>query len=238
MKRHFYSPILILHGWNLSSEKYEPLKKNLEKQGYKVYVPNLPGFGATTLPKVYDIPDYALYVREYMKKNKLDKPVVIGHSFGGRIAIYLEATHHNIFSKLILTGVPGYPPASSLKVSVFKIIAKTGRLIFSLPILNLFSKPFKKLLYFFAGSFDYYKTDGIKKETFKNVVAFDISSKLSHIKNKTLIIWGKEDRITPIWIAKKMNENIQDSKLIIIDNEKHNFLFNNPELFVSKCKNL
>lgn len=226
-------PVLILHGWNLPSVKYQSLVVLLKKQGYEVYLPDLPGFGLNAkLTKSLTLDDYAGYVIDYMKKNNLKTPIVIGHSFGGRIAILLSFQQKNIFSKMILTGVPGYPPVSSFKVKVYKRVANLGNSIFNLPILNYFKGAFRKLLYFSAGSFDYYKTSGELRETFKNIISYDLRALFAGIRTPTLIIWGSEDKITPVWIAKNLNKAIKDSKLEIITGEGHNVIYQNPALFI------
>ena len=84
-------PILILHGWNLSAEKFRPLQRELEKQRYKVYGMDLPGFGKAVMPKKpLFLSDYVTFVASYLKSKKIDRAVIIGHSFGGRVAIKLE----------------------------------------------------------------------------------------------------------------------------------------------------
>lgn len=229
-------PILILCGWNLSPACYSNLVLLLKDQGYKVYCPDLPGFGASVLQSEYTVPQYASYISNYVKKNNIQDSIVIGHSFGGRIAIYLAATQKKLFSKIVLTGVPGYPPVPSLKVTLFKFIAKTGSFIFSMPIISMFSEPFKKLLYFSAGSFDYYKASGVKRETFKNIISFKLDQYLRQINTSTLLVWGYDDSIVPVRVAKKISARISDSELRILPNENHGVLYKNPQLFFKTIK--
>lgn len=226
-------PVLILHGWNLPSTKYRSIERLLKEQGHQVYIPDLPGFGSKgDLTKAFSLNDYADYVLSYMKKNNLRNPIVISHSFGGRIAILLSSQQKNIFSKMILTGVPGYPPVWSFKVKVYKQVANLGNSIFSLRILNYFKGFFRKLLYFSAGSFDYYKTSGELRETFKNVISYDLRPLFPKIKIPTLIVWGGEDTVTPIWIAHKMHTEINNSRLEVLPGEGHNVVYLNPSLFM------
>lgn len=226
-------PILILHGWNVPVARYKPLANEFKKQGYMVFIPDLPGFSSNSdMKKPLTLQNYAVFVKQYMIKNGINKPIVIGHSFGGRIAILLISQDKNVFSKMILTGVPGYPPVVSFKVKAYKLIANIGNAIFSLPILNYFANSFRKLLYFSAGSFDYYKTSGVLRETFKNIISFDLRPLLAKINTSTLIIAGLEDKITPLWIAEKMHADIKNSKLITLAGEGHSVIYNNPTLFI------
>src|SRR3990167_6771192 len=126
--------VLILHGWNLSSERYQPLIRALRKKRYRVIAPDFPGFGTAMLPsRVFALDDYVTFTADFIKKNNMKKPIVIGHSFGGRVGIKLAGTKKSLISGLVLTGVPGVRFASKAKLSFFLIAAKVGGLVFSLP---------------------------------------------------------------------------------------------------------
>lgn len=218
--------IVILHGWGVESSRYEDLKQLLESDFFKVYIPDFP------MDKTYTIFDYKDFLINYINKNNIIKPILLGHSFGGRVALVAASSKPYKFSLLILTGVPGYNPVPSLKVHLFYLLAKIGKIFFLLPPLSLFDKLARKFLYFLSGSFDYYKAQGPLKQTFQNIIKTDLDPYIKNIKIPTLLIWGGKDTITPVWIAEKMKNNIKNSKLEIIKNKKHNLPFLNPELFV------
>jgi len=55
-------PLVILHGWNLSAAKFIPLSRELKKLGYRIYVPDLPGFGKNQkVEKPLNLSDYAIF---------------------------------------------------------------------------------------------------------------------------------------------------------------------------------
>ncbi|MCR4264018.1 MAG: alpha/beta hydrolase, partial [Candidatus Roizmanbacteria bacterium] len=103
---------LILPGWCLPSDTYRNLKRLLEKKGHRVYVVDFPGF-KKKLTKPLNLNDYVEFIRDYISQHNISRPVIIGHSFGGRVALRLLSTYPSTASPVILTGVPGYRSESS-----------------------------------------------------------------------------------------------------------------------------
>lgn len=230
-------PILILHGWNLSGEKFLPLVQELEKEGYKVYHPDLPGFGKIKFTKTsWFLSDYVDFVKKFLEKNKLNKIILIGHSFGGRIAIKFTAQNPNLLAALILTGTPGINPVPKVKVQIFLIVAKLGKLVFSLPILSSLRDLFRKFIYRAASASDYYNTNDYMLETFRNTVRESLLSYMSQINIPTLLLWGAEDKMVPLSIAKKMNDIIKNSKLAVINDAKHGVPWTYPKEFADELE--
>lgn len=214
-------PIFILHGWNLDSNRFYPLVNEFIKRGYQVMCPDLPGFGHTAINRTFDLDDYVKYVTSYLKKKKIDKILLIGHSFGGRIGIKLAVFHPEFLSGMILTGVPGFTPVLRIKVLFFILLAKIGKLVFSFPVIRSFKNDFQKLLYKLAKATDYYNTKENMRETFQNIVKEELKGYMIRIIVPTYLIWGSEDRIVPLSIANKMLRVINNSHLSIIDHGKH-----------------
>src|SRR5436190_16862468 len=121
--------ILILHGWGKTGPAYSEIQNIFEKKGYRVYSPDLPGFGNNPLQKdalVFD--DYISFVHDYISKTKEKKVILLGHSFGGRIAIRFTALYPQMVASLILTGASGIPrPLPSLKKKIVFVITKITR---------------------------------------------------------------------------------------------------------------
>lgn len=230
-------PILILHGWNLSADKYLPLQKELEKRKFVVRSIDLPGFGKERIyDKVYTMHDYADFVINYFKKNNINKVIIIGHSFGGRIGIYLSVNYSNMIKALILSGTPGLGSDLTNKENIYLFLAKVGKIIFSVPLISIFSDLARKSLYKMVGSYDYYNTKGTLRETFQNIVNFRLQPILNKINIPTLIIWGQEDRVVPVKIAYGMNKQIKDSKLTVIDEAKHGIPWTHPKAFAEEVE--
>lgn len=231
------NPILILHGWNLNKQRFNSLINVLNSKNYRVYCPDLPGFGSAKMPdKPYQLSNYVDFVISYLNKNNISKADFICHSFGGRIGIKLSAFYPERVGKLILTGVPGVLPVPKLKVIFFWGLAKVGKLFFSLPFLSLFKKSSQRFIYRVARASDFYNTNQNLKETFQLVVKEHLVTYLNKIQSPVLLIWGENDKIVPTIVAEKMKLLIPKSNLLIVENTAHAFPYSNPELFFQKIE--
>lgn len=227
-------PLLILHGWNLSGSRFRPLQVAFEKKGFTVFAPDLPGFGNAKIPpKPYSLSDYALFVETFLDRHNIKKCIIVGHSFGGRVALIFTQSHPEKVAALILTGTPLFPPVAKLKMKLFLIIAKVGKLFFLIPPLSFFAEISKKFLYRVSGSSDYYRTEGMMRQTFRLVVKEDLLPALQSISIPLLMIWGGNDAITPVWIAQKAHKIKPESQLIIIEGERHMVPVDQPGKFVN-----
>ena len=230
-------PILILHGWNLDAVKYRPLQIELEEKGYQVYVCDLPGFGSSNISeKSLFLSDYIDFVERYISKHKLNKVILIGHSFGGRIGIKLAAKKPKYLAALILTGTPGINPVPKFKILFFHFLAKAGKAVFFLPVLANARGLFRKFLYKLADAGDYYNTKDYMLETFKNTVKESLITYLKQIHIPTLLIWGRQDKMVPVEIAEKMNKLLDNSRLVVVNNSRHGLPWTHPQEFTNEVE--
>ena len=217
--------LIVLHGWQSSKEKWTKVKENLEREGIKVIVPDLPGFKEETkLSQPWNLDNYVEWLRKF-SSNK-EKFFLLGHSFGGRIAIKFSIKYPEEIKGLILVSSAGIKPKKRL-VSNFVSLKKFS----FLPGYSFLRKLFYK---FIVKRTDYLYVDGILKETFKKVIERDLTSVLSQIKAKTLILWGQRDKITPISNAYLMKEKINDSRLEIMKGIGHTPYSEDPETLAKK----
>src|SRR5258708_38189547 len=94
--------VLFLHGWRSNKEILQPVIAQLQNQ-FNIYGLDLPGFGGSQTPqKSLSVGDYANVVGEFIRKLELKRVILVGHSFGGRVAIKLAANHPATVEKLIL----------------------------------------------------------------------------------------------------------------------------------------
>lgn len=217
----------------MSGRKYDELKKLLEKDGYTVYTPDLPGFGNNPIDKealVFE--DYIQFVHSFItQKIKKKKVILLGHSFGGRIAIKFTVQYPELVDTLILTGASGIPrPLPSVKKQVVYAVTKIARPLFSIPPLSYFYKLFRKGVYYSIGEMDYYKA-GSLKETFKNVYQVSILADLDKISVPTLLIWAQLDTFTPISDGKLMHEKIPQAQMVIVPAATHRLPYEDPKAF-------
>lgn len=223
-------PIIILHGWGLRGQIYDSLSNLLKRKGYKVFAPDLPGFGSEPLESESMIlDDYIEFVDNFMKKNSLSKPILIGHSFGGRIAIKYTWKYQNKISKLILTGVPITREISILK-RVILLTAIAGH-----QLLKLFPAQIRdflrKRMYFIIGEWDYYKA-GKLKETFKKIISEDLLQYIKEIKLPIIFVWGKEDTTTPVFNLNRIKKYLPLAEYKIISGTGHKLPYQRSEIFL------
>lgn len=230
--------ILILHGWGSCARNWQRVKEELEKKDCRVYLPDLPGFGENTiLEKSWSIDDYFNWVKEYCEKNKLSRFFLLGHSFGGGLAVKLAVDCPEKVQGLILVA-PKIRRQKTLRYYLGLVLARTGEVVFSIPLLSSLRPFARKVLYHLIGTRDYYKLtlrDSLYlKETFKLIVKMDVTDLLAKIKAPVLIIWGDKDRLTPVKDAYLAHRKIENSKLEIIKDGKHALNLEKPEMLAEK----
>lgn len=233
--------ILILHGWGIGSKTWIDVKTRLEEKGCRVFVPDLPGFGQNSAPeRPWDIDDYVGWVKDYCDKNDLSHFFLLGHSFGGGLAVKLINFFPEKIKGLILIA-PKIRRQKNYRYYLGLILGKIGKIIFFIPIFSFLQPLARKILYWMLGVQDYYKLEAqknvIMKETFKKIVGEELISFLSTIKSPTLIIWGKKDDVTPFKDAILINQEIEGSKLDVIEKGEHALNLQFPEILAQKVLN-
>lgn len=223
--------LVFLHGWGVDSKLWFKIAPELINQNYSLYFLDLPGFGQSQIPETaYGVDDYKKIVYEFIKKMELNNINLVGHSFGGRISIKMAAENPGFLKKIILVDTAGIVTASLIK-KMSALVAKIISPIFKLS----FMKPLRKKLYFLIGS-EYLENEKLS-EIFSNVVSEDLTRLLTFIKKPTLIIWGKNDKITPLYYGELMNKFIAKSKLVVFENAGHFSFIDQPEKFVRELIN-
>ncbi len=223
------SQIVILHGWTASNQtknKWQPLIKLLEDQKYSVRFLLLPGL-TQPLNESWDLHDYMVWLDTQLPKSQ--QSIIIGHSFGGQLAIKYAAHNPERLKCLLLidsSGVPDNRWQKKLKRSVFWVLAKIGK---NLPQ----QKKLKKLLYVLAGERDYYHATEKQKVTMRQAIRTDIREEASKIQIPTLILWGENDQTTPVFMGENLAMLIQKSYLQIIPDARHSPQYTHPNQVAS-----
>jgi pimeloyl-ACP methyl ester carboxylesterase len=103
-------PVLLLHGWALAHHTYRGVIETIAAQGCRVLAPAMPGFGGTggLAGSAFSMSGYARWVAEFLQVLEIDEPaVVMGHSFGGGVAIRLAYEHRARVRSLVLVNAVG-----------------------------------------------------------------------------------------------------------------------------------
>lgn len=214
-------PVVLLHGWGACIKTVEVVHNYL-KNYCKVYSLDLPGFGQSEEPPFpWDLSHYAEFAEQFMKQLRITNPILIGHSFGGRIIIKLAGEKQFPIKKIILVDSAGVKPKRSLKyyckVYTYKLIKKTFRLPFIKPFTGKLLERVKGIF----GSSDYKNASDIMRQVMVKVVNEDLRHLLPGIKPPTLLIWGENDQATPVSDGKLMEKLIPDAGLVVFQNAGH-----------------
>lgn len=219
--------LLMLHGWGANRSSLLPMAKELAKN-YKVILLDVPGFGESErMAHAWGLSEYAQWLTGVLKKLKLSSIyAVIGHSNGGAIAIKTLSGGLLATNKLVLLGASGVRNRENGKRLFLKSVSKTGKLATRvLPERTrnkLRSKWYKRI-----GS-ELYEQRGMEA-TFKKVVAEDLLVDAAMIDAPTLLIYGTNDKATPLVYGKMYHEVIEGSRLVTVENAGHYSFIDQPK---------
>jgi pimeloyl-ACP methyl ester carboxylesterase len=155
-----------------------------------------------------------------MDRLGLERPGIVAHSFGGRVSIKLAAAHPRRAGRILFTAGAGVIPPVSIGRRFKRLVGSTaGKLRHAAPTDSFVDRLGKKLLPYFA-SRDY-KNAGELRETLGLVVAEDLTHLLDKIRSKCLLVWGDQDRDTPLYCGETMKRLIPDSELVVFRGAGH-----------------
>ena len=211
--------MVFLHGYLSSKEAFTAQIEYFSKF-YRVTAFDFLGFGGSRcLTSAFSVLDYATWTKGLLRQLNVEKPHVIAHSFGCRVAVKLAAEDNGFFDKILLTGPAGIIMKRGL---AYHVKVKSYRLV-------------KKLAPAFAerkfGSAEYRSLSPIMRDSYKKIVNEDLRKDAARINNPTLIVEGDADRTTPLAEAQVYMQNLQNGRLKIIQGghfafAEHPFAFN------------
>ena len=203
--------LIILHGWGSN--------KNLMKQSFSPYMNtfrhiyiDLPGFGKSTCNVTLSTVDYARIVELLMIHINASKDIILGHSFGGKVALLLEP------KVLVLVGSAGIFIPKPFKIKAKIALFKVAKIFGLSKLRSLFVAEDAKTL-----SEPMY-------QTFKSVVDEDFADQFSSFGGKALLCWGRDDSATPLSSGEKIDELIKDSTLEVYDGDHYFFMKNSEDI--------
>ena len=209
--------LIILHGWgsnkNLMKQSFAPHMK-----GFRHIYVDLPGFGKSRCCLAMTTADVARIVEMFMVLINASKDVILGHSFGGKVALLMEP------KVLVLVASAGIYVPKPLKVRAKIALTKVANALGISKLSSLFRAADARTL------------NEPMYQTFKNVVNEDFSDNFSRYTGKALLCWGDEDTATPLFTGEKIDELIKDSKLEVYDGD-HYFFIKHAESISKKVEN-
>ncbi len=218
------APVLFLHGWGGCADSFAPVFNELSRSR-KVYAIDFPGFGESDQPEsAYHVDEYMEITAEFMRRMGIEGCDVICHSFGGRVTILLAATYPDMINRAVLTDAAGLIPKRTLKYYIkvyrYKLAKKLIKVRPVKGFLKVLGVDLEKKVSS-AGSEDYRKLSGIMRQTFVNVVNQDLRPYLKDIKASCLLIYGENDKDTPVYFGEIMEKEIKDAGLVVLKDAGH-----------------
>ncbi len=225
------APLVLMHGWGCNTNTVASIER-IAARTHTVYNIDLPGFGESMEPTgVWGIEEYTALIEKFCKKLGLEKPSLIGHSFGGRISILFSS--RNEVSKIVLVDAAGIKPHRSIKYYMKVYSFKTAKAFVNLLFPKDKAQQITDRMRGKAGSSDYANASRTMRAILSKCVNEDLKSELHKIKAPTLLIWGENDTATPLSDAKTMERLIPDAGLVSFPGCGHYSFLDNPIQFAA-----
>lgn len=201
--------IVLLHGWGQNIQMMQMLGEPFKKD-YRIIILDFPGFGLSPEPKkVMDVNDYTVMVEELLKKLGVKNPILIGHSFGGRVSVKY-ASRNEVKKVILLSPALKGHDKKGLKTKVLKFL----KTVPGIKSLESWAKNH-------IGSRDYKAASPIMKQVLVKTVNEDLSEDAKKIKAPTILIYGDLDSEVPEEDTKEYERLIPDCGLILYEGCTH-----------------
>ncbi len=190
-------PVLLLHGGASDSRDWLPTMAELSSR-FEFYAPDLPGFGRSARKESgYYLSEFRDFILGFIDALKLEKPSLVGHSFGARVCLDVAIPYGEKVSKLILVDASGLDKISPLGSALFTAFGVLRRLLKR-------RQPFPRFL---AGEGEDYNRVG--------------DDALRRLTPPTLLVWKRYDPYLPVSIARWAEKLIPGAKLVVVPGFGH-----------------
>ena len=202
--------LVFLHGWGQNIEMMRPVADPFEPE-YDIVIVDLPGHGESEEPDtVYTVNDFVECIKDLLESLKIKKPILVGHSFGGKISL-LYASKYEV-EKLIL-----FAPAYKKEIEKLSLKTRMLKTAKKIPVLNKLEGFAKKHI----GSADYKNASPLMRQILVETVNYDIRDQIPNIKCPTILVWGTIDEAVDISGAYELEKLIDDAGVVVYENCTH-----------------
>lgn len=226
--------IILLHGWGCDRTIWGDTVELLSSR-YRVVAVDFAGFGLSSEPReVWGVEEYTCSIEALVKELGIERPALIGHSFGGRVSL-LYASRNDV-ARVVLTDAAGVKPRRSWsyyrKVYTYKVMKHL------LPILIGATKAAMLLEQrrVSAASSDYNRATPMMRAILSKCVNEDLCHVMPAIKAPVLLFWGDKDTATPLADAHTMERLIPDAGLVVAVGAGHFAMIEQRELWHSTLR--
>jgi len=200
--------VLALHGWARTRADWAPVLKGIPSLAV-----DLPGFGASPEPpEAWGSQDYAAQLAPLLEGGGW---TVVGHSFGGRVAVQLAAGWPGAVEHLVLTGVPLLRRTGSGKAPLAFRLAKKAHQVGLLSDTRMEEVRRKR------GSADYRAAQGVMRGTLVKLVNEGYAERLPLVKCPVTMVWGAHDTAAPLSMAQEAAGLIDRATLRVSETSGH-----------------
>ena len=223
--------VILMHGWGCNHTTLASIERLLT-DSFTVYNVDFPGFGDSTEPPfVWGMEQYTTLIEQLVHNEHISNPIMMGHSFGGRVGIVYAS--RNDVAKLVLIDAAGVKPRRTLKyyfkVYSYKIYKRLLPLIVGEQRANEIIDSYRKRV----GSSDYNNASPMMRSIMSKIVNEDLCHLMPLIKCPTLLVWGENDTATPVADAQKMERLIPGAGLALFKGAGHYSFLDNPYQFAA-----
>jgi pimeloyl-ACP methyl ester carboxylesterase len=234
------SPVLLIHGFGASSYSWRHIVDPLS-QHHRVVTVDLKGFGDSPMPRddMYSVYDQARLVRNFILDQDLQDIQIVGHSFGGGVAlatsIYLMESHPGLQTGLVLIDSIAYPQELPGFIELLATPVLGPAIVYLVPnstqVRSLLEDVYFDDSLITVEAVEHY-AESLRREnakyalltTAKQVLPADIdrfSSQYMNIDIPALIIWGKDDEIIPLAVGERLHNDLPDSRMVVLQSTGH-----------------
>lgn len=221
--------VLLLHGWGCDRNIWMATREWL-KRSKRVVAVDFAGFGLSDEPRsVWGVEEYTRSIEALVHKLGIVRPTLVGHSFGGRVAIVYAS--RNEVERVVLTDAAGVKPRRKIgyyyKVYSFKLMKRLLPLLIGRQKAQMLVDQRRRK----SGSSDYNRATPTMRAILSKVVNEDLQHLMPSVKAPVLLFWGDKDSATPISDAYVMARKMPDSVMVVAEGAGHFAMLEQPELW-------
>ncbi len=228
--------VILMHGWGCTHETVRSIER-IAAENHRVINVDFPGFGQSTEPgensdgTVWGVEEYTRLIERLAETEEAVEPILIGHSFGGRVGLLFSS--RNKVSKLILVDAAGVKPRRSMKYYLKVYSFKAAKRFYRIMLGKERAERRIERLRAGRGSSDYNNASVMMRRVLSKVVNEDLKHVMPLIQAPTLLVWGENDTATPLSDARKMERLIPDAGLVSFPGCGHYSFLDNPVGFAA-----
>ena len=210
-------PIVLVHGLGVSTAYLMPTMRKLAAR-YRVFAPDLPGFGQSEKPlRAMGIEKLAEALHGWMDARGVGRAIFVCNSMGCQVAVELATRQPELVHRLVLSGPTMDPSAGSAFVQILRLLKDA-----------LGERPSLWLL----ASFDYFRAGPLRVlESLRLAIADHVERKLSRVRVPVLLVRGSSDPVAPRRWLNEMAALLPSARLEEIDGTGHAVNYSAPDKF-------